>query len=175
MTGREVYSYAPWIDYCLPAYAQAPEPRPETDPVRLFGLEGWVAASSAPPSDYDAQQDAVGMVFHCRPRGGYGHSFRSENAFDIHAYGETVSSGGGTTSNQEFFANHTMSHNTLWSAGGSRRRRIAGTSRRWGGSRVSRAVMATSTGRATPPAHTLTSRGWSDSSGTCSSWMMRTS
>ncbi|MBD3291379.1 MAG: DUF4962 domain-containing protein, partial [Armatimonadia bacterium] len=113
LTGRTPQPFSPWIDYCLPAYAQEPDPHPEADPVKLFALEGWVTASSAPPSDYDAQQDAVSMVWHCRPRGGYNHSFRSENAFDIHAYGETVACGGGTTSNQEFFANHTMSHNTV--------------------------------------------------------------
>jgi hypothetical protein len=53
------------------------------------------------------------MTFHCRPRGGYSHSFRSENAFDIHAYGQTIAVGGGSTSNQSHFANHTMSHNTV--------------------------------------------------------------
>ena len=113
VTGNTPQPFSPWIDYCMPAYAQEPQPRVEDDPVKLYALEGWVTASSAPPSDYDAQKDAVSMTFHCRPRGGYNHSFRSENAFDIHAYGETVSCGGGTTSNQEFFANHTMSHNTV--------------------------------------------------------------
>ncbi len=116
--GRIPLPFSPWIDYCLPAYADEPEPRPEADAVRLFPLEGWVTVGSAPPSDYDAQQDAVSMTFHCRPRGGYSHSFRSENAFDIHAYGSTITCGGGTTSNQEFFANHTMSHNTVLVGGG---------------------------------------------------------
>ncbi len=113
LSGRTPQPYSPWVDYCLPLYAQEPEPLPEADPVKLFALEGWVSASTAPPSDYDAQRDAVSMTFACRPRGGYSHAFRSENAFDIHAYGETITSGGGTTSNQEFFANHTMSHNTV--------------------------------------------------------------
>lgn len=116
--GRVPHPYSPWIDYCLPAHAQEPEPRPEADPVKLFPLEGWVTVSSAPPSDYDAQRDAVSMTFHCRPRGGYSHSFRSENAFDIHAYGSTITCGGGTTSNQAWFANHTMSHNTVLVGGG---------------------------------------------------------
>jgi len=105
--------YSPWIDYVLPYYASEPRPRAEDHRARLFPLEGWVTVSSAPPSDYDAQKNAVSMTFHCRPRGGYSHSFRSENAFDIHAYGETIAVGGGTTSNQSFFANHTMSHNTI--------------------------------------------------------------
>jgi hypothetical protein len=105
--------YSPWVDYVLPAYAQEPEPRVESESVKLFPLAGWVTVSSAPPSDYDAQRDAVSMTFHCRPRGGYSHSFRSENAFDVHAYGSTIACGGGNTSNGESFANHTMSHNTV--------------------------------------------------------------
>jgi len=110
--------FSPWIDYCLSAHAAEPAPCVEDDPVRLFPLAGWVTVSSAPPSDYAAQRDAVSMTFHCRPRGGYSHSFRSENAFDIHAYGSTITCAGGTTSNQEFFANHTMSHNTVLVGGG---------------------------------------------------------
>jgi len=111
--GKTAYPYSPWIDYVLPAYASEPEPKVESQTAKLFPLAGWVTVSSAPPSDYDAQKNAVSMTFHCRPGGGYSHSFRSENAFDIHAYGSTITCGGGTTSNQEFFANHTMSHNTV--------------------------------------------------------------
>ena len=105
--------FSPWIDYALPHYASEPAPAAETETSRLFPLEGWVTANSAPASDYAAQKDAVSMTFHCRPRGGYSHSFRSENAFDIHAYGSTITCGGGTTGNPEWFANHTMSHNTV--------------------------------------------------------------
>ncbi len=110
--GGDRIPFSPWIDYCLSAYVDEPEPAVEQDPVKLFDLEGWVTASTAPPSDFEAQQDAVSMTFHCRPRGGYSHSFRSENAFDIHAFGKTVAVGGGNTSNRSWFANHTMSHNT---------------------------------------------------------------
>ena len=107
------FPHSPWVDYALLHYYPRPEPRVESDPVRLFALEGWVTANSAPPSDRAAQKRSVAMTFHCRPRGGYSHSFRNENAFDIHAYGSTIASGGGSTSNQSFFANHTMSHNTI--------------------------------------------------------------
>ena len=103
----------PWIDYVLPYYTREPEPRAEGNTAKLFPLEGWVTASSAPPSDYEAQKEAVSIGFCCRPRGGYSHAFRSENGFDLHAYGETVAVGGCNTSNQSFFANHTMSHNTV--------------------------------------------------------------
>jgi hypothetical protein len=113
LRGRTPQPFSPWIDYALPHYAREPVPAPEAETSRLFPLEGWVTVSSAPPSDYAAQKDAVSMTFHCRPRGGYSHSFRSENAFDIHAYGSTITCGGGTTGNPEWFANHTMSHNTV--------------------------------------------------------------
>ncbi|MDP6040792.1 MAG: heparinase II/III family protein, partial [Candidatus Latescibacteria bacterium] len=109
----EPMPFSPWIDYALPFYAGTPEPELDAKNARLFSIEGWVMASSASPSDYEAQKNAVSMTFACRPRGGYSHAFRSENAFDIHAYGETLAVGGGTTSNQSHFANHTMSHNTV--------------------------------------------------------------
>lgn len=114
MLGRDTYpAVSPWIDYFMPLYNTSPAPRQKQDFNRLFALEGWVTVNSAPPSNLQAQQDAVSMTFHCRPRGGYSHSFRSENAFDIHAFGNTITVGGGTTSNQSWFANHTMSHNTV--------------------------------------------------------------
>jgi len=106
-------SSSPYIEYVLPYYAREPKARPEDNPVRLFPVEGWVSVSSAPPSDYDAQKEAVSMVFACRTRGGTGHSFRCENGFDIHAYGETIAAGGGSTYNLNKFANDTMSHNSV--------------------------------------------------------------
>jgi len=113
LKGSSAMPYSPWIDYVLPFYATEPEPAVEDRHARLFPIEGWVTVSSAPPSDYDRQKDAVSMTFACRPRGGYSHAFRNENAFDIHAYGETIAVGGGTTANLSPFANHTMSHNTV--------------------------------------------------------------
>ena len=104
---------SPWIDYFLPLYGKDPEPKLKSDFNKLFALEGWVTVSSEPPSDNDAQKSAVSMTFHCRPRGGYSHSFRNENTFDIHAFGETITVGGASTSNQSWFANHTTSHNTV--------------------------------------------------------------
>ena len=113
LRGISAMPYSPWIDYVLPFYASEPEPNVEDRLARLFPVEGWVTVSSAPPSDHDGQKDAVSMTFACRPRGGYSHAFRNENAFDIHAYGETIAVGGGTTSNLSRFANHTMSHNSV--------------------------------------------------------------
>ena len=106
-------SQSPYIDCVLPYYAKAPKPALEANPAEVFPLEGWVCVSGAPPSDYEAQKNAVSMTFACRPRGGTGHSFRNENAFDIHAYGQTLACGGDNTYNLNPFANHTMSHNTI--------------------------------------------------------------
>ena len=113
LKGAEPQPYSPWLDYVLAGRFDVPEPAVEDDDCKVFPLAGWVTVSSAPPSALEAQRDAVSMTFQCRPQGGFSHAFRSENAFDIHAYGETVTVGGGTTSNQSFYANHTMSHNTL--------------------------------------------------------------
>lgn len=111
--GRRSDFFSPWMHYVLPAYFREPEPRKETQYAKVFPLEGWVTVSSAPPSDLNAQKDAVSMTFVARPRGGYGHSFASDNAFDIYAYGETVAVGGGTTDNELNFPRHSMSHNTI--------------------------------------------------------------
>lgn len=105
--------YTPYIDYVMPYYAETPRPEPEKEPAEAFFVEGWACAATYPPSDYDAQNNGVSMIFVCRPRGGTGHSFRCENAFDLHAYGETIAAGGGSTSNLSDFANATMSHNTV--------------------------------------------------------------
>lgn len=110
---RGLFSQSTYIDYAMPLYAAMPAPEMERDLVGLYPSEGWVTVNSAPPSDYEAQKHAVSMSFACRPRGGTGHSFRNENAFDIHAYGKTIAVGGGSTSNQSDFANDTMSHNTI--------------------------------------------------------------
>ena len=109
----ETFSHSAWIDFVLPYYANEPNPKAENTPYRLFPSEGWVTVSSAPPSDYEAQKNAVSMTFACRPRGGESHAFPAENSFDIYAFGETVTVGGGTTTNRCTFANHTMSHNTI--------------------------------------------------------------
>ena len=87
--------------------------RTEPTLARPFAIAGWVMAGSRPPSDASAYADSVGMITHCRPRGGYSHSFFNENAFDIHAYGEVVAAGGAGTENSNPFARSTASHNSI--------------------------------------------------------------
>lgn len=118
--------FSPWVSYVLPAYFSTPTVD-LTPPENSAAMnEGWVTVSSASPNDYDAQQSAVGMTFQSRPRGGYGHSFSSDNAFDIYAYGETIATGGGTTANDLEFPRHTASHNTVLIDGNRQTRSVKG-------------------------------------------------
>lgn len=105
--------HRPWIEYILPHYYQKPQAYEEDTRTKLFKVAGWVTAVSKLPSSYEDYDEAVGMIFHCRPRGGYSHSFFNENAFDIHAYGEVITHGGGTTDNSDRYADETMSHNSI--------------------------------------------------------------
>jgi len=115
MQGREnrPYYHRYWIEYVLPYYYKRPQERPDDSGNKLFKIAGWATVDSKLPSIYDDYKDAVGMIFHCRPRGGYSHSFFSENAFDIFAYGQVITHGGGTTENQDNYADQTMSHNSV--------------------------------------------------------------
>lgn len=111
---REIVLYhRPWIEYILPYYYCRPEENLEKNYMKLFKVAGWVTVNSRPPSSYEDYYDSVGMTFHCRPRGGYSHSFFSENSFNIHAYGQVIVHGGGTTKNGDQYSRSTMSHNTI--------------------------------------------------------------
>lgn len=105
-------SARPWLDLLAKADWQPPEPQPERTRA-LFAEAGWVMVSNQPPSSRAAFQDAVGMIFQCRPRGGYSHSFRAENDFVWHAYGQALSAGGGNTAYPDPHARHSMSHNVI--------------------------------------------------------------
>ncbi len=102
----------PWIECSLPLWRQKPEPKLEEQSVRVFPRSGWVTALSGPPSDPATYQKGVGMIFACRPRGGYSHSFCSDNSFHLFGYGEDLSHAAGT-SDYEPHAYHSMSHNTI--------------------------------------------------------------
>ena len=127
------FTFHHWLEYVMPFYYRKPVPKLESDYTRLFKIAGWVTASSHPPSSYHAYKNAVGITFHCRPAGGYSHSFWSENAFDLYAYGQVIAHGGGSTMNRDRHANDTMSHNTILINGiGQTQDKVCGQRRRAG-------------------------------------------
>ncbi|MHC4118653.1 MAG: DUF4962 domain-containing protein [Planctomycetota bacterium] len=111
--GNEFSSFRPWIEYVLPAYYDKPQPKPEDQTVGLFPVAGWAMAATGPPSLRSTFENGLGVIFQCRPRGGYGHSFNSDGSFQLHAYGQMLNHGGGSSANQDAYAYHTMSHNTI--------------------------------------------------------------
>jgi hypothetical protein len=111
--GGEFAKLRPWIEYVLPAYYQEPKPVPETDGVALFPVAGWAMAAGGPPSLRSTFEQEAGIVFQCRSRGGFSHSFNSDGSFQLHAYGQMLNHGGGSSANRDACAYHTMSHNTL--------------------------------------------------------------
>ncbi len=108
--GRTVFE---WQEYGLPHYFAPTEPALESENALLCNLAGWAMAFSGPPSDPATYTDGVGITFHCRPRGGYSHSFQSENAFELFAYGSVIATGGGRKTNGDRHAAATMSHNSV--------------------------------------------------------------
>jgi hypothetical protein len=111
--GEEFSKFRPWIEYVLPAYYDKPQPKPESKTVALFPVAGWGMAATGPPSLRSTYDKGLGVIFQCRPRGGYGHSFNSDGSFQLHAYGQMLNHGGGSSANRDAYAYHTMSHNTI--------------------------------------------------------------
>lgn len=102
----------PWLDLVGATKLDLPAPAPE-DTHAIFPEAGWVMASTQPPSNADAWHDAVGMIFQCRPRGGYSHSFRAENDYAWYAFGQTLSAGGGGMAYPDPHSRHSLSHNVV--------------------------------------------------------------
>jgi hypothetical protein len=111
--GKDYAKFRPWIEYVLPAYYQEPKPEPESEHIALFAIDGWATAASGPPSLLSTYEQGIGMIFQSRPRGGFSHSFNSDNSFQLHAFGQMLNHGGGSSANQDAYAYHTMSHNTI--------------------------------------------------------------
>ena len=111
--GKEFSAFRPWIEYVLPTYYDEPRPEPENETVGLFPVAGWGMAATGPPSLRSTFENGLGVIFQCRPRGGYGHSFNSDASFQLHAYGQMLNHGGGSSANLDAYAYHTMSHNTI--------------------------------------------------------------
>jgi hypothetical protein len=111
-TGDKV-SGRPWLDLLCAGKFKTPNPTKDERTQAVFPEAGWVMVSTQSPSDREAFDDAVGMVFQCRTRGGFSHSFRAENDFVWYAYGQTLSAGAGSTLYPDPHSRHSMSHNVI--------------------------------------------------------------
>ena len=111
--GLEAAIYSPWVAISAAGHMNRPEPSLETKTERVWPLAGIVAVATEEPSDYKKWKNNVGMIFYSRPAGGYDHSFRMDNSFDIFAYGQVLAHGGGGTKNGDKFGHASMSHNTV--------------------------------------------------------------
>lgn len=109
----EVPTNRQWLELLGSGIFEIPPAEMERSGRAVFPESGWVIASSESPMDKAAADKAVGMVFQCRPRGGYSHSYRCENSFVWYALGETLSAGGGTTVYPDPHSRHSMSHNVV--------------------------------------------------------------
>jgi hypothetical protein len=69
--------------------------------------------STKPPSDYSAFRDAIHWIFMSCPPGGRVAPFMAQNSFEIHAYGETITGGGGSCHHWLSFCASSLSHNTV--------------------------------------------------------------
>ena len=106
-------SSRPWLDLLGAGRFRTPNPQKDNQSIAIFPEAGWVMASTQSPSERAAFDDAVGMIFQCRSRGGFSHSFRAENDFVWYAYGQTLSAGGGSTLYPDPHSRHSMSHNVI--------------------------------------------------------------
>lgn len=100
-----------WLDLAAERVFSWPPAAKDGPSHAVFREAGWVMESTAPPGT--GFEDSVGLIFMCRPRGGYSHSYRAENDFVWHAYGETLSAGAGGTAYPDPHSRHSMSHNVL--------------------------------------------------------------
>lgn len=103
----------PWIEAAFPLWRKKPAPVVAEDHIRAFPRSGWVMAMSGPPNDPNTYAKGLGMVFCCRPRGGYSHSFASDNSFHLFGYGQDLSHGAGAAPYGDAVSYHSMSHNTI--------------------------------------------------------------
>ena len=87
-----------------------PEPEEAT---ALFPESGWVMAARHAPTTETLADNGPRMLFQSRPRGGHSHSYRAENTFAWHAYGEALAVGAGSRRYPDPYSRHTMSHNAI--------------------------------------------------------------
>jgi len=102
-----------WLELMLSNRFDLPEPVADEPKCAVFPEAGWAMVDSHGPSTAANWEDSVGMIMQCRPRGAYSHSYRAENDFVWHAYGQTLSAGGGGMDFPDPHSRHSMSHNVI--------------------------------------------------------------
>ena len=106
-------SSRPWLDLLGATTFTNSKPIEPTGGFMLFPEAGWVMANPHRLFSREAFKSATGMIFQCRPRGGYSHSFRAENDYVWYAHGATLSAGGGSTIFRDPHAHGSISHNVI--------------------------------------------------------------
>lgn len=104
----------PWLLFAsLPL---RPDPAPEAANAphhAVFAEAGWAFARSQAPTDWAQNDQSIGVMLQARPRGGYSHSYRSDGSVAWHAFGRTLSSGGGTMLKMNPHSVRSISHNVM--------------------------------------------------------------
>ena len=106
----------PWIDLAAAAtYAKRTSAiKPAPPPASLFLRDaGWAFVHSRPIASQADFNQAIGLQFQMRPRGGYSHSYASDGSFVWFAHGQTLTGGGGWRTYTSEFSQSSLSHNTL--------------------------------------------------------------
>lgn len=111
---NEITDYPrPWIEYALKHFFAEPKAEQPKSCAAVFPIAGWAMGYSEPPGTLASFREGVGFVFNCRPQGGYSHSHQCNGGFELHAYGETVATCGGSKSNWDFVARSSLSQNVV--------------------------------------------------------------
>ena len=116
------WSYSPWVELLGATYFATPEPK-KNGTAMLFPDAGWAFALSGSIANRKKFDNGSGMLFQCRPMGGYSHSYRAEGDFVWHAYGQTVGTSGGRMAYPDPHSRDSMSHNVIM---------VNGIGQRWG-------------------------------------------
>lgn len=103
----------------------------EKKTVKAFKTGGWVMAGNRAPSDYSNWSEAVGIVWFARPMGPMGHCFNNDGGFDLYAYGHSIATGGGKTTNHDEYARSTISSNCVAIDGKGQERNLLQPSAPW--------------------------------------------
>ena len=102
-----------WIELLFSRRFETPGAVANERKSAVFPEAGWIMVNSHGPSTASHWENSVGMIFQCRSRGAFSHSFRAENDFAWHAYGQTLSAGGGGMDFPDPHSRHSMSHNVI--------------------------------------------------------------